>query len=273
MFHTESFLASLASGWFDVPVPDRRDIHVDITGVNHFTWITHAYWQGHDLMPRLIEKASDPGTFCDMSERAWKRREEERWFDSDNLLALRLLKVFGALGAAGDRHLAEFMPWFLRDEGELARYGVPRTPYEWRVREAERKRSRIFSDDELAAGPSDEEGVDIMRSLMGDRTLFTNVNIRNEGQVPYLPRGRIVESNGYISEDSIRPAVSSDPPLAVQDMVRRVSDIQSMTLEAVMKGDDDLLFRAFISDPLVTIPFSQAEELFSRMLEECRLRY
>jgi alpha-galactosidase len=66
---------------------------------------------------------------------------------------------------------------------------------------------------ELKATLSDEEGVDIMRSLMGDRTLFTNINRPNEGQISFLPKGRIVESNGFISRDSIRPVVSSDPPL------------------------------------------------------------
>lgn len=273
VFHTETFLASLVSKWFNVPQPDRREIKIDITGVNHFTWVTKAEWNGIDLMPRLIELAHNPNTYSDRTEVAKERIRDEKWFDSDHLIALSLLKDFGALGAAGDRHLAEFIPWYLNDEKELNSYGVIRTPYSWRVEEDKRKKTKVFKDEELKASLSDEEGVDIMRSLMGDRTLYTNINRPNEGQISYLPKGRIVESNGFISQNSIRPIMSTDPPIAVQTMIKRVSDIQQMALDAIWENNDELLFRAFLLDPLVTISKSKAKELFERMLEECKLKY
>ena len=266
VFHTETFIAELVSKWFNVPQPDRRDIKLDITGVNHFTWVTGATWDGLDLMPRLIEMANDSNTYKDLTEVALKRISEEKWFDSDHIIALSLLRDFGSLGAAGDRHLAEFVPFFLNSDENLNKYGVVRTPYSWRVKEDNRKKSKVFSDDELIATLSDEEGVDIMLSLMGDRTLYTNINRPNEGQISYLPKGRIVESNGFISQDAIRPIVSKDPPLAVQNMIRRVSDVQELTLEAIWNNDNELLFSAFLSDPLVNISRDKARELFEKML-------
>ena len=273
VFHIQSFLAEKVSSWFGVEQPDRREIHLDITGVNHFTWVTGAEWKGIDLMPRIRELASSPDTYPDMSEKAKQRKENMKWFESDHLIALSLLRDFGALGAAGDRHLAEFIPWYLASEEGLERYGVIRTPYWWRKEEDARKKAKVFEDSELIATVSDEEGVDIMRSLMGDRTLYTNINRPNEGQISYLPKGRIVESNGFITENSIRPAVASDPPLSVQDMVRHVSDVQQMTLEAIRDSDDGKLFQAFMLDPLVRIPRDKAKELFDRMLVACELRY
>lgn len=273
VFHLETFIAEQVEKWFGVPKPDRREISIDLTGVNHFTWITGASWNGIDLMGRLTELANDPSIYKDYTEVAKERIKGEKWFDCDHIIALKLLKTFGALGAAGDRHLAEFIPWFIKSDEELWKYGVVRTPYSWRVTQAEEKRNKVFKDDELVATLSDEEGVDIMRSLMGDRTLLTNINRPNQGQITYLPKGRIVESLGYISEDSIRPIVSKEPPLAVQNMVRRVSDVQQMTLDAVIAGDDDLLFRAFLSDPLVNLEYSKAEELFGRMLVKSALKY
>ena len=266
VFHTETFIAEKVSQWFNVPVPDRREIKVDITGVNHFTWVTGASWNGIDLMPRLKALAEDESTYIDRTEVAKKRIEEEKWFDSDHIIALSLLRDFGALGAAGDRHLAEFLPFFLTSDEDLWKYGVVRTPYKWRVEEDKRKKSKVYEDSELKAVLSDEEGVDIMRSLMGDRTLYTNINVPNEGQITYLPKGRIVESNGFISENSIRPIVSKEPPLAVQNMVRRVSDIQEMTLEAIWNNDEKLLFSAFLSDPLMNLSRNKAKELFDKML-------
>lgn len=273
VFHTQNFLASLVAKWFGVPIPDRREIKIDITGVNHFTWVTNATWKGNDLMPRLKAYASDDALYGDHTSAAKERIKEEKWFDHDNLIALTLLRDFGALGAAGDRHLAEFVPWFLLSDEELNSFGVIRTPYDWRLRTAKEKREKVFADDELKARQTDEEGVDIMKSLMGVRTLLTNVNRPNEGQISYLPKGRVVESNGIIGEDSIRPLVASDPPLSVQSMVRRVSDEQQMTLDAVIANDDELLFKAFLSDPLMHIGRKEARKLFDEMLVASALRY
>ena len=273
VFHTQNFLAKKVSQWFDVPPVDRREIKIDLTGVNHFTFVTKAYWQGHDLMAKLVEDIQAPSTFEDLSDVAKKRLQEEKWFDCDQKIALSFLRDFGSLGAAGDRHLAEFVPWFLTSDEHLHTYGVIRTPYSWRERTAKEKRERVFKDEDLIAELSDEEGVDIMRCLMGDKSMITNINRPNEGQISYLPKGRIVESNGLISEDSIRPIVASDPPLAIQNLVRQVSDVQELTLEAIYSGNDELLFTAFLSDPLMNISREKAKELFDKMLEASKLVY
>lgn len=273
VFHTQTFLAEMVEKWFGVAKPDRREIKIDITGVNHFTFVTKATWQGNDLMPKLMEKAKNPDTFTDGTETAKQRIKEEKWFDNDSKIALAFLRDFGSLGAAGDRHLAEFVPWFLTSDENLNSYGVVRTPYAWRLSQAKEKRERAFKDEDLVAKLSDEEGVDIMRCLMGDKSMVTNINRPNEGQVSYLPKGRIVESNGVIECDSIRPIISSDPPLAVQNLIKQVSDVQQMTLDAIYAGDDELLFAAFLSDPLMNISRDNAKELFDKMLKASDLQY
>ncbi len=224
-------------------------------------------------MPYLKKMASEEKTFEDRTEVAQQRIKEEKWFDCDHLIALSLLRDFGAFGAAGDRHLAEFVPWYLASDEMLWRYGAVRTPYEWRLRTRDEKKNKDFKDEELMASLSDEEGVDIMRSLFGDRTLLTNINRPNEGQISYLPKGRIVESNGFISKDSIRPIMATDPPLGVQQLVRHVSDVQQMTLDAVVRDDTELLFSAFLSDPLMNIERDKAAELFEKMLVASKLAY
>lgn len=273
VFHTQNFLAEKVEQWFGVPRPDRREIKVDLTGVNHFTFVTKATYKGIDLMPKLIELSRNPATYSDRTDIAKQRIHDEKWFDCDQLVALIFLRDFGALGAAGDRHLVEFVPWYLGCEGDLWKFGVMSTPYAWRASQAKEKREKVFTDDELVATPSDEEGVDIMFALMGERSLMTNINRPNEGQIRYLPKGRIVESNGFLSEDSIRPIVASDPPLSIQNLVRRVSDVQQMTLDAIFAEDDELLYAAFLSDPLVNLPLNRARALFDRMLKASALAY
>ena len=273
VFHLETFIAEKVAEKLSVLQPDRREILVDVSGLNHFTFITEAKYKGVDYIPYLRELCSDDSAFPDLTEKGRKRADEGKWFECDHLVALRFLRDFGTLGAAGDRHLAEFVPFFLTSDRDVWRYGFTRTPFSYRAEEDKRKKEKVYTDEELIAKPSDEEGVDILLSLMGERTLRTNINIPNRGQVRYLGNGHIVESNGIISHNSIVPLISADPSAAVQGMVQRIEKEQDIALEAIWKDDMDLLFQAFVMDPLVDISIDEARELFSRMLESCALRY
>ena len=274
VFGTQRFIASLVSKWFDVPTPDRHEIHLDVTGVNHFTFATGAKWNGIDLMPKLIELANDESIYKDLTDVCNEKIKEEKWFDcEEHLIALSFLKHFGVLGAAGDRHLAEFVPWFLSSLEEIHSYGIPDTPYDWRVRIANEKKNKIFKDDELYIEKAKEEGVDILRALFGDCDLYSNCNLPNRGQITYLPKDRIVETNGYFTINSITPSVAKEPPILIQNMIRRVSDVQDATLKAIYEDDNDLLFSAFIMDPLMKLPIKKARELFDEMLIESKIKY
>ncbi len=272
VFHVEDVLCRLIEKEYGV-LPNRRELRINLTGVNHFTFITGAWWQGHDLMPLAWKMANDPKTFTDHTAVAKERIRNEKWFDCDQLVAYKFLKMFGVLGAAGDRHLSEFVPWFLTSDEDFNRLGVTRTPYSWRLKNAAQKRAKVFTDEELVAKPSGEEGVDIMMALLGGTPLKTNMNRPNEGQIAYLPKGRIVESLGYLSQDSVVPIISEDPPLAIQNLVRRISDEQEIALEAIWEGDDEKLFQAFLLDPLMNLPVDRARELFDRMCIEGKLAY
>ena len=273
VFHTETFIAEFIASKRGIPVPDRREIDIDVSGLNHFTFVTSAKYKGEDIIPLLKEYADSDEAFADLTDKAKERVRDGKWFDSDHRVALKFLRDFGVLGAAGDRHLAEFVPFFLTSDEMAWRYGFVRTPYSYREAEAIRKKNKIYTDDELIAKPSDEEGVDILLSLCGERTLKTNINMPNRGQVRYLGEGHIVESNGYISADSIVPIVSSDPCIAIQAMEERIEKEQDIALEAIWRNDMDLLFEAFALDPLVSMHLDRSRELFDRMLPLCELRY
>ena len=272
VFHTEDNLCRLVEQKWGIK-PHRRELDVDITGVNHFTFMTKAYWNGHDLFKEIKKIVNDRKTFKDRTDVAKERERSEKWFECDSLIAYTFFKTFGVLGAAGDRHLAEFVPWFLEDEKYLNSLGVIRTPYSWREKNAKEKREKVFTDDELIASPSGEEGVDIMLALLKGKELKTNMNMPNKGQISYLEKGRIVESMGVITKDKVTPLVSSDPPLAIQSLIKRISDEQETALNAIYEKDDNALFSAFLMDPLMRLSVKKARELFDKMLLEGRLVY
>ncbi len=272
VFLTQNFLARNAADWFKTEKPERQEIKLDICGVNHFTFATKASWNGKDLFPLLGEMADNPDTFKDLSKTAAERIKQEKWFDSNHLIALDFLNNYGELGSAGDRHLAEFVPWYLSDEKNLHKFGIPRTPYKWRVRNDINKKKRKYTDSELVPEKSDEEGVDIIKALLGIKQLTTNVNFPNSGQIDWLPKGHIVETYADFSKDNVKPVKSTVPGSGLKSLISGIVSIQEIAMESILQKDRDLLFQAFLNDPLVNIPTEKARELFIKMLAYIELQ-
>jgi alpha-galactosidase len=266
VFHTQDRIADLVAAWFGCARPDRKEIRVDLNGINHFTWVTAASWRGRDLMPRLRKLASEPTFFRSRRRLAIANRDAERWFESPGLIGFDMLRRFGALGAAGDRHLSEFMPWYASSESELHRWGVVLTPYSWRLRRSRKTDAGIadYSSGKLSA--SGEEGVKIIEALAGIAPLDTNVNLPNVGQSPDLPAGHVVETNARFRRDRVEPVAAGALPPAAATLVRRVVEVQRLTLRAVLERDADLVFQAMLLDPLVRIPVDDAHRMFRAMI-------
>lgn len=264
VYGTQQRLADLAARWFDVPAPPRKEIELEIAGVNHFTFASSARWRGNDLMPRLLDMVEDPALFADRTEQALRRKSEEKWFDSDGIIAYDFLRSFGVMGAAGDRHLAEFVPWYLGSEEVLHRWGVILTPYEWRVRRM--KESAAF-DPRAPLVQSGEEGVGQMKALLGLGPLRTNVNAPNSGQMPGFPHGAVAETYAVLDEDRLAPLPSPRLPDAIESLVSRASMIQRMTLAAARERKPQAAFPALLADPLLRAPTDQARRMFDEMLD------
>lgn len=264
VFGTQAHLAKLVAKWFKIKEPCRDDIHLDIAGINHFTFATAAHWDGHDLWPLLQKEIAKPGCFRDRTAAAEERKAKEHWFTCDGLVAYDLFRRFGALGVAGDRHLAEFVPWYLSGgETSAHRWGFVLTPYSWRLARMQKLPAKQYGED---LGSSGEEGVVQIKALLGDTALYTNVNVPNRGQIPDLPPGAVVETYSYLRRDSLTPVVARPLPAGAQALVTRIVSVQQMVLEAALTGNRELAFAALLCDPLVSIPTDRARAMFDEML-------
>jgi galacturan 1,4-alpha-galacturonidase len=263
VFGVQERLASLVGAWHSLPALPRNEIRLDIVGVNHFTFAASARYRGEDLFPRIREMIAAPDFFSDHTAQALSRKREESWFESDGLISFDFLRSFGALGAAGDRHLSEFVPWYITGAESLHRWGVVLTPYQWRV---QRMRSVSHRDAGAALTRSGEEGVAQIHALLGLSPLTTNVNVPNRGQVEGLARGAVVETYAAFERDRITPLIAPRLPRPLASHVRHITEVQQSTLEAAMARDKARAFQALLADPLVRIPTDQAWKMFTEML-------
>ncbi len=272
VFHTQTLLAAMLKDFGIVADAAREDIKINVLGINHFTWLDRASYRTMDLFPlyrRFVEN------YCETGFETEPGRWEKDVFKFAERVKFDLFRRYGLIAAAGDRHLAEFMPpWYLKDPETVRGWKFSLTTVPFRI---QRKQEWIDRSQRLAAGTEElklentgEEGVRQMKALLGLADLVTNVNLPNRGQMAGVPLGALVETNAYFTRDRVQPVVAGGLPPEVHSLVIRHVYNQEAILTAALNRDKELAFRAFLNDPLLTIGPKPARELFDRMLANTR---
>lgn len=268
VFATQFWLGELVKKHFKVPKPPREEIVLDIAGVNHFTFATHAEWNGEDLLALEQEQIARKRFFASKHAATEKASRKGEWWNAIQLVSRDLLRRFGAMGAAGERHLVEFVPWYIPDRKTMFRWGVLPTMYKHRVAWARRKPVVPGPNDSIEA--SGEESAKLMAALCGLGDVVSNVNVPNRGQVVGLQSGAIVESYAQFRRDEVRPITARPLPAALESLERSVIDEQQLTLRAAAERDQELALQAILMDSLVHLPTDRAHRMLTDMLEHTR---
>ncbi|MFB3891695.1 MAG: alpha-glucosidase/alpha-galactosidase [Phycisphaerae bacterium] len=266
VFGTQHRLAALAKEYLGLDIT-RHDVRTNVLGVNHFTWIDKATYKGIDLIKLYERKMNEPGQVRKISEE--EAKELGMWRNAGQV-GYDLFKRFGIIAAAGERHLVEFVPFYLKDEATIHRWGVSLTPYSYRIERyvtAPRDfRKRLAEAKPFELHHSDEEAIRQMKALSGMGDFRTNVNLPNIGQHEGLPIDAVVETNAYFTEDSVKPEYSGRLPAGVEALVLRTVLNQEMIVEAGLKRDKKLAFQAILNDPLMSLTTDRAWDMFNEML-------
>ena len=274
VFGTQKLLCAMLKEKLGVEGVRRQDLYTTVTGINHFTWLTRASWQGVDLMPLYAEFAEE------YWESGYEEGQDNNWMNSNFNCAHRvkfdLFRRYGAIAAAGDRHLAEFTaPWYTKDPETVASWKYNLTTVEWRIGDLQ---NRLRRSDDLISGkepivlkPSGEEGHLLLKAILGLGDLVSNVNIPNRGQIPNLPLGAVVETNAFFGRDRIEPVYAGPVPAPILPLIARHVYNQENTLTAALSCDRKLGFTTFMNDPqLSSVMPVDGRKLFDDMLEAQR---
>lgn len=252
--------------YLGVPVEDTS---VVAAGINHFNWILNFSVRGQNGLDMLREKIERDGP-------------------PDNMhICAKLFKIFGAFPTPGDRHVAEFLPWFLNKESDYGKkYGLSlMKAYGQSVEYWNEIREHLegYMPIKRYLKRSGESAIDIISALESKRDLYSGeyreeyrafrpvklfeaVNLPNYGLITNLPEGAIVEIPAMVSELGIRGISIGDIPYGVADLISQRIYQQHITIEAAINGDRTLALQAMLLDPLVSSP-EIAESLLDELLE------
>ena len=278
VFHAQEFLTLCAQEILGLERPDRHDIYTDACGVNHFTWITKARYKDIDLL-KLIPAFADK-----YYERGYYEEPNSNWddfktdpFKYGNKLKMDLYFKYNALGAAGDRHLAEFFDnlEYLKNPKHVRDWKFNLTTVDFRIELMEKQ---IAESEEMANGTrpvdvikSTEEAVELMKAILGFGTIVSNVNMPNKGQMPQIPLGSVVETNCVFTHDMVCPVISDPLPEKPYEMVLKASNNIDDCYYAIKERNLDKLFKVFMNQALCT-NLSQEDGivLFKKMIKNTR---
>ena len=226
----------------------RHEVDVVFSGINHQTWCVKAEWRGIDFVPKLLD------LFLAHPE-----------FPTTEKVRIDVLRRFGYYSTESNGHLSEYLPWYRKRtdripswidlstwiNGETGGYlricTEGRNWFEtdfpnWLAEPAPK-----FTADKR----SEEHGSYIIEALETGRIYRGHFNVVNEGHIPNLPNGCIIEIPGYVDRTGINMPVVGNLPLACAATCSASVRVQEMAMEAAVAGDVTLLKQAILHDPLV----------------------
>jgi alpha-galactosidase len=251
-YHNKPFLEPVMTAGY-------KYLDIKACGINHFSWAYDIRDRatGEDLYPEIGQK--------------WLHGYRSDY----EPLSRELFEIFGLIPTPGDSHLCEFLPWthdpitkpWEKYNLELQSFAGNR----------KRRADRLQQAKDIVAGkrPLEElrnlrsEGIpEIISGITYNlNTYMHQLNLPNNGLVPNLPTGAIVEVPGMVSGMGIRGLNMEPLPDGIAELCRRELAYSSLVVDAAYHGDKDLALQALLLDPMMN-DIDRARAILADFLEE-----
>lgn len=233
-----------------IPVARAGFEHMEIkaAGINHFSWVYDIRDKktGEDLYPQL----------------------RDRWFNHMRRdfepLTREMFQIFGLMPTPGDSHLCEFLacthdpvtrPWEKYDLKLQSWEGNRRRRAQrWQVASELVRGERPIEEmrDVWHLNILEEPIPEIIAAITFNDTYYAQqLNIPNQGLIPNLPAGAIVEVPGFVSSMGIQGLGFLALPEGIAELCRRELALTALVVEAAVRGDRQLALQALLLDPMV----------------------
>ena len=253
VFNTQEVLASILSKQLGIKNISRSDLYTEVIGINHFTWFTKASYKDIDIFPiyaNYVNSHFEEG--YEFTSNNWMNSV----FSCAHRVKFDLFRKYHYIAAAGDRHLAEFMPGdlYLKDPETVKKWKFTLTPISFRKQDLQERLARserLYNNKEkIKLKSTGEEGVQLIKALCGLKNKVSNVNLPNYAlQIANLPKEAIVETNALFTYDSVAPIYSGDMPEDIRQLTMPHINNHKLIYEACIEKDRKKIYKAFRNDP------------------------
>lgn len=245
IFGTRRFLAD----YLGVQI---NDFHVQAAGINHFTWIYDMRHNGEYAYPLLRQKYAEVGP-------------------KTQPVSFQLCEIYGLYPSPGDRHVAEFLPFYHRKEADGgAKYGLHLRNVDAMEKGKDEYWARLSGQTDgtqpLSGYGSGEEVKGIITALLENKNSIHVVNVPNRGAIPHLPDTAVVEVTAMIGADGMKSICVDELPQGITTILRTRILQQELTVDAALTGDKKLALQALLADSM-THSVEDARKLIDELIE------
>lgn len=250
---------------FSSEIDQRFDFRV--AGVNHFTWLLKAEYDGVDVMHKIAESLKQSaGTENDGGDTGAKALYNDA-------ITFELYDIFGYVPTC-TAHTKEYVRYW-QGLGVTADKIPPLSIWETEDRYKRHEEmwqhvdninsGRISVPDFMNSfGP--DHATDIIENMVGNLGKRFFINTNNNGAVTNMNDDAFLELLCDVSLDGIKPLHVGEMPRGIRGMQELVLDTHELTAEAVVEGSFTKLRRAMLTDPLVN-SIADADRIIKELLE------
>ena len=227
------------------------DFDLRIAGVNHFTWMLKAEYQGRDLQPQIAERLRRSAASADNGADKGAKAIH------NDAIAWQLYNIFGRIPTCV-AHTKEYLR-FYQGHGSLSEDIPPLSIWETEPRYA-RHDAMWRQVDEFISGATPigefmttlgpDHATDIIENMVGELGQPFYINTYNRGAVNNMAADALLELLCDVDMEGPRPRPAGEMPRGLRGMTELVLDTHELTAEAIVKADYSLLRRALLTDPL-----------------------
>ena len=238
-----------------------------IAGVNHFTWMLKAEYEGQDMMPAIAESIrQDAVTETDGGDKGAKAK-------FNNAIGHTLYEIYGYVPVCV-AHTKEYMR-FWQGLGVTPEPIPPLSLWETAPR-YERHAGMWQQVDDFISGAvpiadymttfGPDHATDIVETMVGGLSKPFYVNTFNDGAVAHMADDAFLELLCDIDMNGPLPRQVGEMPRGLRGLQEQVLDAHELTAEAAATCDRGLLRRAMLTDPMLS-SIADADAIVRELLE------
>ena len=229
--HNIQFTARDLAGYLGVEL-DR--VSYDCAGINHMTWFMRLMVDGRDAYPQLFAAANDPAIYA---------KDKVRF---------ELMRCLGRFVSESSEHTAEYTPYFLRRDDQIAEFDVPVDDYihrsERNLQRYAETRHKLLAGESFPLERSDEYGASIISGMVTNEPQLIYGNVRNTRLIWNLPEDCCVEVPVIVDRNGLRACHVGDLPPELAAHCAPHVFVQDLTVRAAIEGDRDAVYQAAMLD-------------------------
>ncbi len=228
----------------DLDLP-KDEIRYKVAGVNHVAFFLRLDHQGRDLYPAL-RRGYTHGTLPKPPLLMPRCPNKVRYEVMDHL---------GYFCTESSEHLAEYVPWFIKDGRPdlIEQFSIPLDEYPTRCVEQVadwKEQAKTLTDGrDVSVIRSHEFAADLMNAVVTDTPYTAYGNLPNTGQIPQLPLGAAVETPCLVDSNGVQPSIVTDIPPQLVALMRTQINVQELTVRALTEQNAEYIYHAAMMDP------------------------